>query len=384
MPRLRSNRPTPRFRRRSTAPSAAPLLGVGGVHAASKPVDEARDRVALAAHDRHLARFRQRHQRGLGRRRGIGIGLVAEHRVDTHLDAAALRERLDRLQHRTGSADTTRSGRNALSNGTSRSACAHPPSSSGRIAILAAPIAALAGLRVPHQHDDRVRYRHRGEVGHDRCARRDGSSGHARAPACATRRRRPRRWARNRRRGAASPSTTRACALARPGSDTLPMKRETATFEPVSSRDLAHRGREFRLVLVQLALGQRPVVVARAVHQRDLDAALAHPPHHAAGGADVRYDARAGTSLLAAVSELLHQQLLVVDACSPRAYPLTVRLQIPGGDVPVEREVEASCPDALARRGRSTWHSTSTRRSRLRCMRSAEPIQYSGSPSPPK
>ena len=55
-----------------------------------------------------------------------------------------------------------------------------------------------------------------------------------------------------------------------------------AAAQPDLLLDLAQRGVLPALALVELALGQRPVVVARAVHDHDLDAILAAPPHHAA------------------------------------------------------------------------------------------------------
>ena len=59
-------------------------------------------------------------------------------------------------------------------------------------------------------------------------------------------------------------------------------------LQPDLLLDLAQRRVLPALALVELALGQRPVVVARAVDDHDLDAVVAAPPHHAAGRLDLR------------------------------------------------------------------------------------------------
>jgi hypothetical protein len=48
--------------------------------------------------------------------------------------------------------------------------------------------------------------------------------------------------------------------------------------------DLAHRRLGLGLPLVELPLGERPVVVGRPVHHDDLDAAVATAPDDPAGG----------------------------------------------------------------------------------------------------
>src|SRR5919197_45555 len=79
--------------------------------------------------------------------------------------------------------------------------------------------------------------------------------------------------------------------------------------------DLPHRTAEFGLAVLELALRQRPVVVARPVDDRHLDLAVRLPtPDDTAGGTYVRGRCATGHGLPVAAGQSLHEQLLDVVA----------------------------------------------------------------------
>ena len=260
-------------------------------------------------------------------------------------------------------------------------------SSSGRSSSGPVPVLAAAGAGVPHQQHGRRAHRAGGEAAGARRRRRRRSPCARPAGPSASAARRPRRWARSRRRRACSAHQRTVLGTSRPAVEHPVAGAAQAAAQHGAEAGLllhlAHRGRRIELAGVELALGQRPVVVPRPVHDGDLDPAVRLAPQRPR-----RRPARA-LDLATALSRRCARCCGAAGrpACrgSARrrrdAAPSSRRAAAPSGGCRGASPGRTARRPAAARPGPSGARSVSTRRSRLRCMRSALPSQCSTPPS---
>src|SRR5690554_874399 len=139
------------------------------------------------------------------------------------------------------------------------------------------------------------------------------------------------------------------------------------------------------LARVNLALRKRDVVVALAVHQQHANLAIDHPPAHSAGGEHGAAHRLVPARFTGGRSVILCIMTFCRSSRGEPSFLSWLRTHSPSGrsaQVAVSSDMARSKMVLISSRcaGSVRRTTTSTRRSRLRCMRSALPMNTCGSP----